>query len=361
MGILKSLKKETIKTKKHIEVKKLIVGDDFHTLHYLSAFGDQETRLVVLKKIEKESIVGKSFQRVRGAENIERCRQIFPNASIENEALRPTFYKENKFRHFGGRSKSEKLLLNEEFYTQDSVDFNLYEAFPFLNDSSFWERYAESFQQNQLKSIDFIADENKWSVEFFNGDLFKVENLVWGLPPWKFLKLVENKALFENNFIEYCESTKGSYCLTVKFQLSEPLSNQKETFFIPLSLTHDWGHFIGEFYKYNHYFLELVNYFDPDDVNEEGISKRIKLLKRSLEKIYPQFAGTIQKEFISVNENIPQFGFESKFCTKSMLPGLSFIGESAPLPEGEGTSHFLRGVLSCKQFAKDSVAGDIHN
>ena len=159
MKALKSLKKETTKIKKYIEVKKLIIGDDFHTLHYLSAFGDQETRLVALKKIDKENIVERSFQRVRGQKNIDCCKKNFPHVSIENEELKPKFYKENKFRFFGGRSKSEKLLRNEEFYTQESVDFHLHEAFPFLNDSSFWEKYVDNTQQIQIKSIDFLTEE----------------------------------------------------------------------------------------------------------------------------------------------------------------------------------------------------------
>ena len=115
MGILKNLKKETIKTKKYIEVKKLIVGDDFHTLHYLSVFGDQETKLVVLKKIEKESIVGNSFQRVRGTENIERCKQIFPNASIENEAkngLKNNKYSIAMARTMAPHSASSQFFIN---------------------------------------------------------------------------------------------------------------------------------------------------------------------------------------------------------------------------------------------------------
>jgi hypothetical protein len=224
-------------------------------------------------------------------------------------------------------------------------------------DDDFWKKLNLSIQQKQLKFVEFVKEEKKWIIEFFNGEVFKVDSLIWGLPPWKLLKLIRKKSTFDNKFIEYCEGTKGPFSLSIKFHLTKMVSKNKETLFIPLSLTHDWGHFIGEFYSYsNEFFLEFQNFFDPEEINEEGLSKRIKILKRSLDKIYPQFSSCIQREFISVNENTTQSFFSNNDSLESLKEGLFFVGEDAPLLGGQKLvennsylklSHFSRGLASC--------------
>jgi hypothetical protein len=357
MKALRKLKKENLGESKYVELKKLIIGEDFHSLHFFSLCEEKETKIICIEKVDRKSFLGKSFHRARGKENIEYCRELFPQLNIKLGELNPTFFKENKFRPFGGRSKPEKLLKNETFFTQKSTDFKMEDAFPFLMDDDFWKKLNLSIQQKQLKFVEFVKEEKKWIIEFFNGEVFKVDSLIWGLPPWKLLKLIRKKSTFDNKFIEYCEGTKGPFSLSIKFHLTKMVSKNKETLFIPLSLTHDWGHFIGEFYSYsNEFFLEFQNFFDPEEINEEGLSKRIKILKRSLDKIYPQFSSCIQREFISVNENTTQSFFSNNDSLESLKEGLFFVGEDAPLLGGQKLvennsylklSHFSRGLASC--------------
>ena len=112
------------------------------------------------------------------------------------------------------------------------------------------------------------------------------------------------------------------------------------------------GHFLGNFYELkNEFFLELDHYFDPEELSEEEISKRIKILKRSLEKIFPSFSKSLDNEFLSINENVTQVMKSFLLKDDSLIKGLTFVGENAPVSkidnfDSEEISHFVRGIIS---------------
>ena len=135
-----------------------------------------------------------------------------------------------------------------------------------------------------------------------------------------------------------------------------------ETFFIPLSLTHEWGHFLGNFFEMNGgHFLELQHYFDPEELSEEEVSRRIKILKRSLEKVFPSFSKALENEYLSIDENATQVVDNPLLKDKSKIEGLTFVGENAPLPnldeskETQGLSHFVRGLISSGLVTESST------
>ena len=355
MKIFGSLKKEVKEEKSYVEVANLVVGEDIHTLCYIFKRKPElgNSKFITSKKVNTEDLFGKGYEKIRGEQNIAFCVESSANASLSDEFVSATFYKDNQFRPFGGRSKSEALQKEEAFFTQKSKRFGFEKELFFLKDSSFWDFFNKESYVGQIKSVSFKEIDSTWIVELLNGTVFSSKKLIWGLPPWKLISFIKNKSSLNNEFIEFCEKTRGSFGLKVLFKLKSKISEMKETFFIPLSLTHEWGHFVGSFYEVEEEsFLELEHYFDPEELSEEEVSRRIKILKRNLEKVFPNFSKTLENEYISIDENATQFIESPLLKESSRIEGVVFVGENAPLStldKSEKTqkiSHFVRGMIS---------------
>ena len=79
-----------------------------------------------------------------------------------------------------------------------------------------------------------------------NGLIIECENLYWGESPYQLYHLLSNKSVFDNETVEYLESTKTPLALYVNFNFENVVIDKEETIFFPLSFTHEWGHFIGD-------------------------------------------------------------------------------------------------------------------
>ena len=121
----------------------------------------------------------------------------------------------------------------------------------------------------------------------------------------------------------------------VEWKLDSKVSDMEETLFIPQSLTHEYGHFIGQFFDDNTCAQRLVfmTFLDNNDHHEAEIVKKIRLLKRQLIKIFPSFDKHIKDEnyvhlafnpFIHMNDNCFS-------VLKEELPKLSFVSAGACL------------------------------
>ena len=77
----------------------------------------------------------------------------------------------------------------------------------------------------------------------------------------------------------------------------------------------------------------FLNFLDIDHTNEEGISKKIRLLKRQLEKIFKNFKTISYTESITLTESSMCLKFDDKDFAKikKEFGNLIFVGASAPL------------------------------
>ena len=96
---------------------------------------------------------------------------------------------------------------------------------------------------SQIKTLNFKEIDGIWTIELLNGTVLRAKSLIWGLPPWKLLSLFGNKSELNNNFIEFCEKTRGSYGLKVLFKLKEKISEYEGDIFYSFKLTHEWATF----------------------------------------------------------------------------------------------------------------------
>ncbi|MCY4523916.1 MAG: hypothetical protein OXB84_04175, partial [Halobacteriovoraceae bacterium] len=263
---------------------------------------------------------------------------------------------EKKFRSFSGKYSSEKLLAAEDYFIHPRMDFNMEEIFTLRDKENFLSLInSQLIRHEPVKIQRYIAEDSQNDVNFkvvHSGGALTCNHLGWGYSLNAFFKICsDNRILGEN--IEYHAPIQEIHALYVRFKLKEPISEQKETLFIPLSYTHPWGHFIGEFQNRDfEQEVEFVTFLDKEQTNEDEVIKKIKILKRNLKKIYPDFKKLIQKESISLDEMFLD-SLDGLYPRISSLDYIDFIGQSAPVDQDhQNLSHLARGLASLRLMEK---------
>lgn len=342
---LHKLKKVVVVEKEYIEVSHLVVGKDIFALTLYrdlqNKYGAEKVRLLSEDPILKSDLLPKGPGTIRGEANQKLMKQLHPEAVLFEGKEMAMFYKDMAWKNFGGRSKSEALKFNEEFYTSPRFDVDPYKIFPDLAEAdAFLEKMNKEAYQVRVKSIRRADD--GFSVECLNGTEFKCEKLYFGSSPSQYLEFYGNKNELSDTFMQFCESTHTPSALFVKFVFGKPITDIKETLFIPLSYTHEWGHFVGEFNVDNgqtneEQTIEFIHYIDEDSSSEEDISRIIRLLKKSMEKIFEKFSKAKASEYIVLDQEIGCLKIDDSLYSrvdeagKNETKNLFFIGMNAPI------------------------------
>jgi hypothetical protein len=325
------LKKIVEIQKEFIQVQHLVVGKDMFAVSLFRdlvlKYGAENVRLLSEDKILSSDAMIKGPGTIRGEENQKVIHDLYPE-SIVKKFIKPSiFYKDMAWKAFGGRSKPEALKFDEAFFTSTRFEIPLPEV--------------ENIEDSYLVKIKSITKKDKrFLVECINGTEFSSEKLYFGKSPYHYMHLFSDKSMLSDRFIQFCESTQTSSALLVKFIFEKPLSDIEETMFIPLSYTHEWGHFVGEFKnRGQQQSIEFVHFIDEDQTSEEDISRTIRQLKKSLEKIFENFLTLITTEYITIEHEIgclkiDDLAFdECLMSDKENTADLFFIGINAPIAD----------------------------
>jgi hypothetical protein len=323
------LKKIVEIQKEFISVPHLVVGKDMFAVtlfrELVSKHGAENVRLLSEDQILSSDSMIKGPGTIRGEENQKVIHDLFPESTVKKINKPSIFYKDMTWKTFGGRSKPEVLKFDEEFFTHTRFEIPLTEI--------------ENIEDSYLVKIKSIArKDDKFLVECINGTEFSAEKLYFGKSPYHYMHLFQDKSGLSDRFIQFCESTQTSSALFVKFIFNKPISDIEETMFIPLSYTHEWGHFVGEFKTTNDkQSIEFVHFIDEDQTSEEDISRTIRQLKKSLEKIFENFLSSKSEEYIAIEHEIGCLKIDDKAyddcleSDKDNTNNLYFIGINAPI------------------------------
>jgi len=370
---IRKMKKVDEKETKTSFCRYVVVGNDLFSLaaykELCEKFGKDEIALLSTSEISASASSFKGPNLLRGEGNIAVVTEDRPDVLIKKTETIPSFYKDMKFRHFGGRSKSERLLWGEEFFTAPHAEYSLESIFSFLNNEDFFKEASDSAITSIPLFVSRLTETNQWQIECTNGSLIQCEELFWGESPAHFLELYKNKNELSSNFIQFCEGTQTPCALHLKMIFEKRVTDMSQTLFIPLSYTHEWGHFVGEFEVVEDenakQSIEFVSYVDKNETSEEEISKKIRILKRNLEKIFPNIKNNSAEEFLALLPQSESLKVDDQIFNddENKLENISFISLNAPIALSEnekslfgdsllGVSHLARGVRAHSQFKR---------
>jgi len=353
------------------KVDYLIVGDNLFSYYsyYLlkKKFSENSIKVIVGREGSANVDVFKGPSIARGPENLKALQSLFPDKEIKEIDKSSTYYKDQQFKKFKNKSIYNELLMDEVFFIEKRFDLKYAEIFPFLSED---EPFQTTFKEESLK-IDVLKIEKKedgsFLIELSDGNIFDAKFLIWGESPKHFIDLCKNKNGFDNYFIEFCEKTSPACGLYVKYSFEKKVSEITETFFLPVSATNKWGHFIGEFDEQdkNGQSIEFVHFLDELDSNEEEVAKRIKILKKALEKIFPAISFDKAREYITLGKRGGCLKIDdSLFYAKNRdEEKIFFVGCNAPVEvldtisenfmySLESITHLSRGLFSIELLKK---------
>ena len=358
-------------------IKYLVAGNNyyaFRTYLDLAAKFDQNVALLSYDPLSLESIVPKGPSTIRGEDNQRLFAALYPDLDIENKKVNSKFFKEQKFRDFNSRSKPETLMPGEHFFTKDAIDIDLDTVLDLNVEAETFLKINEKRIVKRIKGIkdchaNDLFENAHYEIQFTDGSRLQCEHLVWANDPYSFYEMYQDKYNLKASLIEAFEKMKGPTPLYVKFIFDKRVTDNLDTLFVPISHTHEWGHFVGEFKNGlsdpNKQEVEFVTFLDSEKVSKEHISKIIRLLKRNLEKIFSNFSKINYEEFINFEDEYVCLNFDdiSDIESDQGLVNMSFVSNRAPMKNhrelGESfeysygkISHLTRGILSQKVFEK---------
>jgi hypothetical protein len=312
-------------------IQNLVVGGDVFSLATYQTlcekYGRENVLLLNSRPILIDDLKIQGPSTLRGPANLSIFNHLYPELKSTPLGYDSFFFKESRLHPFKGRAKPSTLLWGEEFFSTPRIDYDPFVLFPYLNDENFFESL-----NLQLDTILSISKTDYFEITTASGKNIQTLNLYFSEGPYQFCKLFSPKEKLSNEFLQFCEQTNSPLSLKIKFVFRDKITEDLSTLFIPLSQTYEMGHFVGEFKnERSHQIGNFIHFIDVADSSEEEIGKRIRLLKRNLEKIIPNFKKNKFKEYISLSPKTPLTSIDDDKFEKisSELKNLFFIGENA--------------------------------
>lgn len=275
------------------------------------------------------------------------------DAKILPQKNSPQFYKDGKFHDFGGRAKSMDLLAGEDFFLTKAYHLDLSSLFTAEDWQNLDEiiashidiRIVEGVEKTQSKDL---VEKDEWLITFKDFKKMSCESLYSAFTPKKFLSLLKNKDSMTPDMIDFCSSVTTQAAMSITWKMKKELHHEERTLFIPQSMTHEWGHFIVEFENSSEgplcHGLFVIHEEEPQS---EDLATKIKLMKRVLERVFPDFENNIHKEYIRFDEEMFVSHVKDNLIEQIHFdyPTLNFLGQSAAMKPQFVQEKFLARTL----------------
>jgi len=347
---LRALKKksndENDQKKNKLFYKHIVIGENIYgILTFLKLFQKYPGEV---KFITKDSYLKSDFTHdlelslnaIRSKEVADCLSGLNPRLEIFqiNEPVK--FYKDTKFQPFGGRAKSHEIPKSEEFFQDQFYHFSKNA----IIETEEYEKLDELLIANQIhkiinkieltKPIDLVDQEN-FVISTGENDSIGCEKLYFCESPKRFYQLVSNKNELSESLHSFCAPISSEKAIVVNFKTAANTYDGEGTIFIPQSMTHEWGSFVLDIKKFdpvkNEQEIMGLTFLGDDDLQEEDLAKKIKLMRKVIERVLPNFteSNTTQK-----------IKFYNEYLINDINDGLSkdlvsenvrFYGHGAPI------------------------------
>jgi hypothetical protein len=316
----------------------------------------ESIKIITPRLINKKLLI-ETYQygvsQIRSEQAVTEIYKTHFNAKMLPQKQAPQFYKDGKFHEFTGRAKSMDLLSGENFFLTKGYHLDISSLFTtedWLNlDEIIGQhidiRIVEGLEKTQAKDL---VEKDEWLLTFKDFKKMSCESLYSSLSPKKFLHFMKNKESMTPDVIDFCSSSNIQGALSITWMMKKELYQEERTLFIPQSMTHEWGHFVVEFENTNEghlcHGLFLIHEEEPQS---EDLATKIKLMKRVLERVFPDFENTIHKEYIRFDEDMFVSDIKDNLIEQISFdyPTLKFLGQSAAMKPQFAQEKFLTRTL----------------
>ena len=291
-----------------------------------------------------------SMQSVRSAEVADEMS--FNELTLNSASQTALFYKDTKFHSFGARAKPHNLKAGEEFFTQAFHAVTV----PVLLD----DEQIQAAQVNKIiRSIRTVSASDlvePTHYEIYSGEQerFRCERVYFCESPRRFYQLVENKAELNESLQKYLVGVENHPGITVYFECRGQFTEHEGSLLIPQSMTHDWGSFILDIEAFDGTFqnFKALTFVNEDDLQEEDLAKKIRLMRKVLERVLPQLEQCEYRTKIKYDPALRMCGMNDELAPELRSEAVRLLGPGAPIihPESDKFQYFARGSMSISQL-----------
>lgn len=362
----KKLKDENAVQENKQHFDHIVFGENyFAVLTYLKLkekFGAEKVKLISENYVDKQSVLSEwkcSLNTIRNENIAKKLMEMKPQLEILPDTHRVKFYKDSKFHEFGARTKPFEIKAGEEFF-QDTF-FNIKLEGLFSDEQ--WNNLDETLKDGQLnKYLDRIEltepsdllEKTNYILHTGEYESLECEYLYWCDSPKDFYKKVENKDKINDALGELCHSVEHRSAMAVNFEVEAKIFDNSGTVFLPQSVTHEWGHFICDFQNFdpaiNKQNFTCLMFVNEDEVNEEELAKKIRLMKRVIERTMPEFAKVKHNEHIHYDRKMFIDNVKDELVNDIEFDHshLKFVGIGAPIgaEDSQEIKYTPRGIIS---------------
>ncbi len=326
-GKLKSIKK--------IEKKFVIVGFDLSSLilfDQLSSEFEKDNILVINDRETSPEEILHSWQTAALLGRGNAFQNFVKEDLVEAFKAEPFFYKDQTLKPFSGRAKPHKLLPYESFFIEKPFEVDFKKLF--IDFEVVCAEYKNCSHNPQISEI--FKEDGKWKIVCSDGSLVIAEKLYWTSSREEFYeKSSENlKESYSDNEKNFLLEHWNFSLLNVYFELSHTIVDESQTVFIPQSFTYDHGHFIVDFSQPKEDKSQSIRAYAliyDHTLSEEEVGKKIRHMKKSLQKVYPSFFDSNPTEEVRFLDGfLSSTREESQKVDFDSLPNLpEFVGTQA--------------------------------
>lgn len=358
---LKKVTTEDENSKKSQFVKHLVYGNNSYaimTFIYLNRKYPGEVKLFSKNPLLKDDLIKEwncSINTLRNENSKDLLSQISAKYEVLETDTVPRFYKDTKLQPFGGRAKPHKLLTGEEYFSQKEYDFKA-EAFfseeewnaldEIINEHAFHKYILEIL----IKTPEDLVEKKNFELKTGEFESFTCEKLYFTDSPKEFLSLVKNKNDLDDEVQAYCAGIEAHQGIVTHITCKKEISKEVGTFVIPQSMTHEWGSFIVELADYNpetnSQELCVLSFVGENDIQEDDLAKKIKLMRRVVERVFPELSECESDQNIRFDEGFAFTGINDELASKLKTKDVLFTSHAGALAHENSSNiqYFVRGL-----------------
>lgn len=354
---LRALKKKSvdaIDSEKREFVKHLVYGENYEavlTFFKLHQAHPGEVKLITKNPFYKEEIwqqLNCTLNAIRSETVANDLLGLNPRLEVLKSENEVRFYKDTKFQKFGGRAKPHEIKKAEKFFTKPYYQFQTEALFQGV-DLDNLDNILKEFELNKIierievREPSDLVEKVNFSLHSGENEIFDCENLYYCESPKSFFKSISNKNKLDDVIGEYTASLRNHGAITVHFDCDRLIYDFKGTMLIPQSMTHEWGSFVIDFGAFDpvesKQEFKVLSFLNDGDLQEEDLVKKIKLLKRVIERVFPEFGSAKYIQSIRYSAEYAIEGVKDEYFEKlSDLP-VKFIGPGAPIKSEVGSEY----------------------
>ncbi len=360
---LKKVNDEESTLKKSSYVKHIVYGENtFGVLTFLKLHRKYpgEVKLITRNPFFKEELLNEwncTLNSIRSEEVAEAFMNLNPRFEVFKTSKEVLFYKDTKFHKFGGRAKPHELKEEEIFFTQSPYHIQLQAMF----EGDEFEKLDEILKENQIHKIvsdieiskpTDLVEVTNFKIQTGEFESFGCEKLYFCESPKKFLSLVGNKKELNDEVYSFAAGINNDQAISVYFKADREISKENGTIILPQSMTHEWGSFILDFEDFdqaeNSQEFKALTFIGDEDLQEEDLAKKIKLMRRVIERVLPELGKANVDQSIRFNDEYRITGTNDTQFEKLKEQNVRFLGHGAAINHetSDKFQYFSRGVYA---------------